>query len=513
MAKFEKHGLGQGLEDFTFTTTFKTTISAKLFDGLKRMTSLRLNGARLNFKPQEPPFSRLKNLTDLHMISLRFHQDPFSEKIFFGLDSLESLTLQQLDVANIQGNALGPLSNLKSLTLQSLKCAFPDDLFSSLNGLLDLAIKKDECYLCPNGKRLMRRSFFQNLTLLQSFEYVGQHQGNESKITEFQPGVFGTNSQLQNLTLSGVQLPYDDLSVFSNLTSLENLVLIAPGLLRFDSSHLKVKALNITLTGSQFRQDNCQFLRNISSCNASVTTALAVTAPGMDDKKSIGSIDSLCKTYDLKRKWLFIVVIGIVLCFIIGGCAYWQRRRKPYFRTVAVDDIAKGDQYDVFVSYANEDSDAAEKIMTYFKETRISYINHQEHFQVGDPIVENIEWAVRSSQMTLIILSEHYLKSSWCIYESETAQTLDKKLAILYRGDQSLSEEHFARAPKLFDIIRTQTYLSETDDFLARLTRVVHGQPVISKYSKNHFLLPKLRWYWFKSAHSIPVSTELRSLD
>lgn len=522
MAKFVHYSLGEGLKDFIFSTPSKTTIGADLFRGLEGIQSLRLNGAKLTFNIKDKsPLIKLKNLTDLHMRALKFHEDQFNQAIFVGLDSLQSLSFLQVVVPNITGNAIAPLTNLKSLVLERFSCPFPDDFFSSLSSLKDLRIKKDECFSCPDSKRLMRRSFFQNLTSLHSFEYVGQHQDSESKITEFQPGVFLTNAQLQNLNLSGVELPNNDLSVFSDLKQLRNLVLIAPKLSRFDPTHLSVHSLKVTLTQNQYGNASCPFLRNISHFSRDVDVELAVKGShGIRLIEPIAdSIDTLCKV-DTKWNWAILptslfalLIVSCVILLIIGACFCCLRGGKTYAQTADFDDFSNNDQCDVFISYANEDNDAAGKIVSLFKKHNITYINHEEHFQVGDPIVENIERAVRTSRITLIILSSHYLQSPWCIHELETAQTFDKKVVILYRGNQSLTEQDFIRTPKLHELIRTQTYLSESEDFLERLTKVVKTKPVISKYSKNRFRLPTLGWTWFKSTNPIPVSTELGPLS
>ena len=52
----------------------------------------------------------------------------------------------------------------------------------------------------------------------------------------------------------------------------------------------------------------------------------------------------------------------------------------------------------------------------------LAILEHQEHFQVGSNITDNITDAVTKSRATLIVLSKHFLESAMCDEEYRTAR-------------------------------------------------------------------------------------------
>ncbi|XP_046577699.1 toll-like receptor 4 [Haliotis rubra] len=79
--------------------------------------------------------------------------------------------------------------------------------------------------------------------------------------------------------------------------------------------------------------------------------------------------------------------------------------------------------YDAFVSFAEEDRDfVVNELLVKLEEESDMRLNfHQRDFTAGRPIAHNVIEAVKTSRRTLVILSSHFLKSSWCVHELQMA--------------------------------------------------------------------------------------------
>ncbi|XP_067670769.1 toll-like receptor 4 [Haliotis asinina] len=79
--------------------------------------------------------------------------------------------------------------------------------------------------------------------------------------------------------------------------------------------------------------------------------------------------------------------------------------------------------YDAFVSFAEEDREfVVNELLVKAEEESDMRLNfHQRDFKPGRPIAHNIIEAVKTSKRTLVILSSHFLKSSWCVHELQMA--------------------------------------------------------------------------------------------
>ncbi|PVD33557.1 hypothetical protein C0Q70_04814 [Pomacea canaliculata] len=87
-----------------------------------------------------------------------------------------------------------------------------------------------------------------------------------------------------------------------------------------------------------------------------------------------------------------------------------QRRRRQPEREY---------EYDVFVSYANEDVDwvRQELIPTLEGRHGLRLCIHQRDFPVGGNIIDNISTCVHASKRVLFVLSPHFARSRWCQFE------------------------------------------------------------------------------------------------
>ncbi|XP_025085213.1 LOW QUALITY PROTEIN: toll-like receptor Tollo [Pomacea canaliculata] len=101
--------------------------------------------------------------------------------------------------------------------------------------------------------------------------------------------------------------------------------------------------------------------------------------------------------------------IRLALYEAVRGNPQRQQQRQP----------ERDYEYDVFVSYANEDVDwvREELIPTLEGRHGLRLCIHQRDFPVGGNIIDNISTCVHASKRVLFVLSPHFARSRWCQFE------------------------------------------------------------------------------------------------
>ncbi|KAJ8302375.1 hypothetical protein KUTeg_021362 [Tegillarca granosa] len=126
-------------------------------------------------------------------------------------------------------------------------------------------------------------------------------------------------------------------------------------------------------------------------------------------------------------------------------------------------------EFDAFISYANEDRNfvTTELIRHLEDQGGCKLCLHERDFEIGKPIAASIANAVNTSKKTIIILSEHFLKSDWCIFEFNMARMeslcsrngRDVVFVILY-GHIKMSNVPL----EIMELMSTNTYKEYTTD-------------------------------------------------
>ncbi|XP_062571161.1 toll-like receptor 4 [Saccostrea cucullata] len=145
---------------------------------------------------------------------------------------------------------------------------------------------------------------------------------------------------------------------------------------------------------------------------------------------------------------IIFVTTGTLVCFLVilcTGLAYRYRWKLRYFyymtksryhqyKSLRSENLPLN-QYDAFVSYADEDRSFVLRMIKELEEEEgIKLCIHQRDFVPGFDIAENIITAVNKSRKTIILLSPNFIKSSWCMYELHIA----KMEEIYSRNDENV---------------------------------------------------------------------------
>ena len=185
--------------------------------------------------------------------------------------------------------------------------------------------------------------------------------------------------------------------------------------------------------------------------------------------------DQACMFAEEVYKQLFgasaVMLSGLVLAL---ACSSWRLRWpvRPLLQRVfrirtdrrndrrLVDD-EENFQYDVFVSYAEEDDDWVRDHLMPELEGRLGLrlCVHQRDFHPGRNILDNIEDCLESSKKAMMIFSTHFARSQWCQFELSLGlrhvMDRDDELLIVYLHDVAPRDLTAGMAA----MMRTCTYL------------------------------------------------------
>ena len=126
-------------------------------------------------------------------------------------------------------------------------------------------------------------------------------------------------------------------------------------------------------------------------------------------------------------------------------------------------------KYDAFISYYHEDYLFVknELIAELEEKHGLSLCVHQRDFLAGNYIAENILEAIKSSRMTVILLTDKFLKSKWCMYEfnmarMESIYSRDGENVIFCIMLEKIERKHISR--ELLECLEKETFLEYPDD-------------------------------------------------
>lgn len=116
-------------------------------------------------------------------------------------------------------------------------------------------------------------------------------------------------------------------------------------------------------------------------------------------------------------------------------------------------------QYDIFISYASEDEDYANKLVLFLNSRGIKTWYAPVAIQLGDSILKSIEDGMRNSDYGLFLLSKHYLTKNWTRTEFDTLIRdyieKEKKIFPLWHGVTRKQIDDFSRVLSGLNAIST----------------------------------------------------------
>ncbi|XP_004595038.2 toll-like receptor 4 [Ochotona princeps] len=407
-----------------------------------------------------------------------------------GTSKLKHLDLSFNDVITMTSNFLG-LEQLKHLDFQhsTLRSINEFSIFFSLKSLLYLDISYTDIRIAFSG-------IFNGLGNLQVLKMAGNY---------FQDNVLQDNmfTELTNLTildLSACQLEQVSLGAFDSLLRLELLNMSHNNLLVLDIltyKHLhSLQVLDVSFNLIEILQESEQqsfpsgltFLnltKNTLACDCEhqrfmqwikdqrwllvgVEEMICATPPNMLVLSFRNATCRLSKTI-IGVSAFSALVVSLVVVLIY----------KFYFHLMVLVGCKKyggcENIYDAFVIYSSQDEDWVRNELVKNLEEGVPPFHlclHYRDFIPGVAIAANIiQEGFHKSRKVIVVVSQHFIQSSWCIFEYEIAQTwqfLRSRAGIIFIVLQKVEKSLLRQQVELYRLLSRNTYLEWDDTALGR---------------------------------------------
>ncbi|XP_035223555.1 LOW QUALITY PROTEIN: toll-like receptor 13 [Stegodyphus dumicola] len=327
-------------------------------------------------------------LLDLQGNNLRF----LNNYIFFGLQNLRHLYLSGNNLFLLKDIFLHQLPLLSTLLLQDNKIEhFPNKIFSSLSNLYILTLTGNK--IVPWNSKL----FHPNLTI----RILGLSRNQITHITPTMVAEFGQVSEYLDLRKN----PFN---------------CSACGMKDFQAFF---KDLTFTLPSEQI--DNLSYIC-VEPVFLQNQPFESVDLPVVNCETEEAALIGLFAIALICFVVLFATVVSLLCFFFRWYIRYWffhfRAKMNEWERSTSYESRYK---YDAFLSYNSANTPW---VITYLipaledQEPKFKLCVHERDFQVGSLITENILEAIDASRKVILILSDSFIKSEWCMFELHMAQ-------------------------------------------------------------------------------------------
>uniref|UniRef100_A0A8C6U0V5 TIR domain-containing protein n=1 Tax=Neogobius melanostomus TaxID=47308 RepID=A0A8C6U0V5_9GOBI len=403
------------------------SIQKGTFRGMSQLTDLNIK-SKSQLTLQRGAFEGLRGLKRL-TLSLDYQ----SGSVFEGLDQLERLVVfisSTIEMTNftVYEPMTFNIDSLQELIIEVDKNACAYQALYLLHGLKRLRVLSLDtvCCLFPPGIFLQIPHLL-NLRITNCVEFIAD------------PDLFQPVSDLQALDLSHNQIKYLNISINTNLTKLETLILKNNELTVINKTLFEgLPSLKyLDLSGNPFVCDcsNAGFIEwALRNKQVQVANAFQYRCSSPSSEEGRFLFD-----FNVRLCWEFtgflyfisssaLVLLTLLLSFIFHFLR-WQLVYGYYLILAFLYDSKKRRQgcphiYDAFVSYNVHDEDWVYRELMPELEERQGWklcLHHRDFLPGRKPIMENITDAIYSSRKTLCVISRRYLQSEWCSREIQLA--------------------------------------------------------------------------------------------
>ncbi|KAB1280541.1 Toll-like receptor 4 [Camelus dromedarius] len=410
----------------------------------------------------------------------------------FGTTKLKYLDLSFNGIITMNSNFMG-LEQLEHLDLQhsALKQANDFSIFLSLRNLHYLDISYTQT-------RIVFHGIFHGLVSLQTLKMAGNSFQNN-----LLPDIFTEVTNLTVLDLSKCQLERLSQRAFDPLTKLQVLNMSHNKLLSLDVlpyeplrslqildcsfnrivaskeqelQHLPRSLAFLNLTQNDFacvceHQHFLQWLKDQRQLLVEAEQMVCTQPLDMQDMPVLSFRNATCQ---ISKMTISVSVLTVLLVSVAGVLVY-----KFYFHLMLLagcKKYGKGENtYDAFVIYSSQDEDWVRNELVKNLEEGVPPFQlclHYRDFIPGVAIAANIiQEGFHKSRKVIVVVSQHFIQSRWCIFEYEIAQTwqfLSSRAGIIFIVLQKLEKSLLRQQVELYRLLSRNTYLEWEDTVLGR---------------------------------------------
>lgn len=426
---------------------------------------------------------------DLSYMNIRYEV----KRICFNEDNrLTRLYVQNNILWSWQGPVIG-LNGLMNLNLDWNSCEkLSSDFFHSMPALLSLHLSRN--FLNPFISNDIEGQIFKNQTKLATLDL------SDNKLTFLPLNIFRNLINLQALNLSynflttfdieltTTSLLYLDLSynrigsISKNVTSALNKIATKSGGLKIDLSNNSLICSCedvdfVSWVADSVKTDETGKRKSLISFNNLEFYECLYKNGHMlniSSENLYSSLQKECENYFVlmisTSVTVSCIITGFIMCILyryrwdLRYFYYSAKLRSQGYASLSTNGDDDDDRFlfDVFVSYCSNDGKFVKEILVPELEEKrhLQVLVHDRDFWAGNFVNDNIMRAVTKSRKTLILLSNNFLRSHWCIFEMnmarmESIKTGRNVLCVVLMEDI----ETKGLPLEIMDIIRNQTYL------------------------------------------------------
>ncbi|XP_027472086.1 toll-like receptor 4 isoform X1 [Zalophus californianus] len=409
-----------------------------------------------------------------------------------GTTRLKHLDLSFNDIITMSSNFLG-LEELEYLDFQhsNLKQASDFSVFLSLRNLRYLDISYTHTQVVFQG-------IFDGLVSLQVLKMAGNSFQNN-----FLPNIFKDLTNLTILDLSRCQLEQVSQVAFVSLPKLQLINMSHNNLLSLDTLPyeplLSLQILDCSfnrIVASKEREQQ-RFPSNLVSLNLTQNDFACVCEHEnflqwvKDHRQLLVEIEQMVCTKPLdmqgipmlsfrnatcqrSKTIISVSVFTVLMVSLVAVLVY-----KFYFHLMLLAGCKKYSRgestYDAFVIYSSQDEDWVRNELVKNLEEGVPPFQlclHYRDFIPGVAIAANIiQEGFYKSRKVIVVVSQHFIQSRWCIFEYEIAQTwqfLSSRAGIIFIVLQKLEKSLLQQQVELYRLLSRNTYLEWEDSVLGR---------------------------------------------
>ncbi|XP_023079436.2 toll-like receptor 4 [Piliocolobus tephrosceles] len=409
----------------------------------------------------------------------------------FGTTSLKYLDLSFNDVITMSSNFLG-LEQLEHLDFQhsNLKQMSEFSVFLSLRNLIYLDISHTHTRVAFNGifdgllslkiLKMAGNSFQENFlpdifTDLKNLTFLDLSQ---CQLEQLSPTAFDTLSKLQVLNMSHNNFFSLDTFPYKCLRSLQVLDYSLNHIMTSKNQELQhfpssLAFLNLTQNDFACTCEHQSFLKWIKDQRQFLVEGERMECATPSDKQGMPVL-SLNITCQMNKTIIGVSVFSVLVVSVVAVLVY-----KFYFHLMLLAGCIKygrGENiYDAFVIYSSQDEDWVRNELVKNLEEGVPPFKlclHYRDFIPGVAIAANIiHEGFHKSRKVIVVVSQHFIQSRWCIFEYEIAQTwqfLSSRAGIIFIVLQKVEKTLLRQQVELYRLLSRNTYLEWEDSVLGQ---------------------------------------------